>query len=156
MLTISSKYVLENQTGVPIEVKQRGAPDAALAGDSVVGGAGPTRRLGIGERAALHWEEADLPRMLVMRPFQADGSSTWAPPPPIWGVLLPPDASTGHGSSQCCRYPTRWYNGSVFIVPVFCRLANRPVWAEVSAAVHARHLCACVEISEAEWRLAPT
>ncbi len=32
----------------------------------------------MGERAALHWEEADLPRMLVMRPLEpASDGSRW-------------------------------------------------------------------------------
>jgi hypothetical protein len=34
VVTVSSKYVLENQTGVPIEVKQRGLPDSEV-GDEV-------------------------------------------------------------------------------------------------------------------------
>lgn len=52
---MSSKYVVENQTGVPIEVKQRGTADAP-AGPPPNDSPQPTRRLGIGERAALHWE----------------------------------------------------------------------------------------------------
>ena len=63
MLTVSSKYVVENQTGVPIEVKQRGAPDAlpaAVAGPVAAGDApkalAPARHLGVGARSALHWE----------------------------------------------------------------------------------------------------
>jgi hypothetical protein len=64
VLTVSSKYVVENQTGVPIEVKQRGAPDAlpaaAAAGAAAAGDApkalAPARHLGVGARSALHWE----------------------------------------------------------------------------------------------------
>jgi hypothetical protein len=64
VLTVSSKYVVENQTGVPIEVKQRGAPDAlpaAAAGAGTAAGdapkaLAPARHLGVGARSALHWE----------------------------------------------------------------------------------------------------
>jgi len=56
VLTVSSKYVVENQTGVPIEVKQRGTPDVPPVEAPLDGSPRAQRRLGVGERAALHWE----------------------------------------------------------------------------------------------------
>lgn len=68
VLTVSSKYVVENQTGVCIEVKQRGAPDVLLAPAAPDGSLRPMRRLGVGERSALHWEvQLHVARLLSLQ-----------------------------------------------------------------------------------------
>ena len=73
MVTLKSKYIVENQTGMMIECKQRGTPDLDPR-EAPVTTADPlgrsVRRLLTGERVAVHWDDADLDRMLVMRPME--------------------------------------------------------------------------------------
>lgn len=75
MVTVKSKYIVENQTGMVIEFKQMGTPDL-YPGDACVTAADPlersVRQLHLGERAAVHWDNADLDRMLVMRPLEGE------------------------------------------------------------------------------------
>ena len=54
---------------------QRGTPDLDLnESEPVVGDpfARLARRLHVNERAAVHWDDSDLERMLVMRPLEND------------------------------------------------------------------------------------
>ena len=61
VVTVKARYIIDNQTGGPIEVKQLGTPDL---GDAA-GGPPELRcaaRLAPSERAPLHWDDRRLPR----------------------------------------------------------------------------------------------
>ncbi|KAK9867090.1 hypothetical protein WJX84_006946 [Apatococcus fuscideae] len=74
VITVKAKYVVDNQTGMPIEIKQRGTPD--LPPDFIGDDDQCARRLAINDRAAIHWDDADLPHELVVRPLSKT-SETW-------------------------------------------------------------------------------
>ena len=70
---MKNKYIVENQTGMIIEFKQRGTADP-LPDERCPGGPDPlgpaARRLHVNERAPVHWDDSELERMLVMRPLE--------------------------------------------------------------------------------------
>ncbi|KAK9800258.1 hypothetical protein WJX73_008605 [Symbiochloris irregularis] len=76
VLTIKPKFVLENQTGMRLEVKQRGTPD--LGADMHYG---PDERcacrLPHDSRAPMHFDDADEPKQLIIRPIDERGRSNW-------------------------------------------------------------------------------
>ncbi len=71
VVTVKSKFMVENQTGMPIEIKQVGTPD--LDDDKVAEETRCARRLEISER----W--APLPVLTCVVPcVYSKGSSMWA------------------------------------------------------------------------------
>jgi len=67
LVTLKPKYIIENQTGLSVDVKQ-------LNGQLPEGNYNPApscrfaRTLAPGQRAAVYWDDADLPKELVVRP----------------------------------------------------------------------------------------
>lgn len=53
VITVKSKYVVENQTGMPIEIKQRGTPDLDVEQYGALDIGRCSRRLELNERYAL-------------------------------------------------------------------------------------------------------
>ena len=53
VITVKSKYVVENQTGMPIEIKQRGTPDLDVEQYGTLNIGRCSRRLELNERHAL-------------------------------------------------------------------------------------------------------
>lgn len=65
VVTVKARFIIDNQTGGPIEVKQLGTPDL---GDAA-GGPPELRcaaRLAPNERAPLHWDDCRLPREVLL------------------------------------------------------------------------------------------
>jgi hypothetical protein len=67
LVTLKPKYIIENQTGVGVEVKQLNTPDPGGDG-AVPASRGFARLLPPGARAAVYWDDAELARELVVRP----------------------------------------------------------------------------------------
>lgn len=73
VVTVKNKYIVENQTGMIIEFKQRGTPDlepGEPCGSALDPLGRAARRLHVNERAPVHWDDSELERMLVMRPLE--------------------------------------------------------------------------------------
>ena len=67
LVTLKPKYIIENQTGLPIDVKQLDAKDPE--GDTPLPISSRfARTLAPGQRAAVYWDDADLPKKLLIRP----------------------------------------------------------------------------------------
>ena len=101
VVTVKSKFMVENQTGMPIEIKQAGTPD--LDCDKVAEETRCARRLEISERWDLHVLAPGLPCM------SSKGSSKWALQPactaastPLWISRQPHDLRR---VSCVCMYP---------------------------------------------------
>lgn len=54
VITVKSKYIVENQTGMPIEIKQRGTPDLDVLQYGSTAHGRCARRLEVNERCVLH------------------------------------------------------------------------------------------------------
>eukprot|EP00798_Chlamydomonas_sp_ICE-L_P005984 gene5984-5277_t len=69
VLTIKNKYIILNDTGIPMEYKQYGTPDS-----NVMYGKGSrfAGRLPSSARIAHHWDDSNLGRALVIRPADLD------------------------------------------------------------------------------------
>ena len=86
VVTVKARYIIDNQTGGPIEVKQLGTPDL---GDAA-GGPPELRcaaRLAPNERVPLHWDDRHLPREVVCPQPCMNGSSA-AQGPQTWPCVM--------------------------------------------------------------------
>lgn len=73
VITVKTKYMLLNNTGLDIEYKQLGAPDPAVPYGVGRRCAGTLRHEG---RVAVHWDNRRLPLELVVRPAGEQEQST--------------------------------------------------------------------------------
>ena len=67
LVTLKPKYIIENQTGLPLDIKQLNSKDPQ---DDVTPSPSTrfARTLAPGQRTAVYWDDADLPKELVVRP----------------------------------------------------------------------------------------
>ncbi|KAL3135445.1 hypothetical protein ABBQ32_007626 [Trebouxia sp. C0010 RCD-2024] len=77
VITVKSKYIVENQTGMPIEIKQRGTPDLDVLQYGSTAHGRCARKMEVNERCAIHWDDAALPHELVMRPVAVCNNDSW-------------------------------------------------------------------------------
>lgn len=80
LVTLKPKYIIENQTGLPIDVKQLNTqnPDNGDVGDIPPESTRFARTLAPGQRAAVYWDDADMSQELVVRPCPpGDAPGTW-------------------------------------------------------------------------------
>ena len=77
-MTLKPKYMIENQTGLPMLLKQFGTPDpGSLDAPADLLGGRFARVLLAGARAAVYWDDADLARELVVRPAPLGEEEDW-------------------------------------------------------------------------------
>ena len=74
LINLKPKYIIENQTGILIDVKQIGTADPVPAAENSVeeGHRRFARTLEHGSRAAVYWDDADLPKEIQIRPRLED------------------------------------------------------------------------------------
>jgi hypothetical protein len=81
LVTLKPKYIIENQTGLPVDVKQlhtQNPDNFDNTGDTPPESTRFARTLAAGQRAAIYWDDADMPRELVVRPCPpGDAPGTW-------------------------------------------------------------------------------
>ena len=80
LVTLKPKYIVENQTGIPIDIRQSNVTypedDRLLSNSSEA--CRFSRVLSPGRRAAVYWDDAEMPRELVVRPrAEEDGDEGW-------------------------------------------------------------------------------
>ncbi|KAK9815754.1 hypothetical protein WJX72_009012 [[Myrmecia] bisecta] len=75
VVTIKSKYIVENLTGMSVEIKQRGMPNNSPDSFAVEGRC--SRQLANKDRCAVHWDDVQLPRQLLVRPLGNGGMDMW-------------------------------------------------------------------------------
>lgn len=97
LVTLKPKYIIENQTGICIDIKQANvdlAEDEINSSDNISDATRLARLLAPGQRAAVYWDDAEMPRELVIRPrIPGDPDEAW-----FWSGAFPiPD--------------TEWYFG---------------------------------------------
>ncbi len=69
VVSVKNKYIMLNDTGLAIEYKQKGTPDLDQAYGEELRFSG---ELPHGERTAIHWDNAFLDKLLVIRPVGSD------------------------------------------------------------------------------------
>lgn len=68
LVTLKPRYIIENQTGLMIDVKQLGTKDPDESGTAHSPSHRFARTLPPGQRAAIYWDDAELSKELVVRP----------------------------------------------------------------------------------------
>lgn len=66
------KYIIENQTGIQLDVKQVGTPDLLDSDEPYEGHRRFARTLPHGSRTAVYWDDTELPKELAVRPRLED------------------------------------------------------------------------------------
>jgi len=72
LVNVKPKYIIENQTGIHLDVKQVGSPDLLDSDEQYEGHRRFARTLPHGSRAAVYWDDTELPRELAVRPRLED------------------------------------------------------------------------------------
>eukprot|EP00887_Chlorella_sp_A99_P007742 scaffold20.g7742.t1 len=77
LVTLKPKYIIENQTGMSVAVKQLGTADPSPEETSLPVNPRFARVLMPNQRAAVYWDDADLERDLVVRPQPPGEEADW-------------------------------------------------------------------------------
>ncbi|RMZ56390.1 hypothetical protein APUTEX25_004773, partial [Auxenochlorella protothecoides] len=79
LVTLKPKYIIENQTGLAMRVKQLGTRDPPVWSHGSRASGGFAHVLDPGQRSAVYWDDAEKPRELIVQPLApGGGGEEWA------------------------------------------------------------------------------